>query len=139
LPTLSARFPGESATLSNKAAGQPLEGDWRGCAWSPEQAKTDSPMSHKHINLLRTIFQDPISGNIHWREIESLLNHVGATIEPSHGARFRVVLNGIEGFLHYPHHGSTCSKQDIKLLREYLAHAGVTPSLYEQHKDGSAH
>jgi len=89
-------------------------------------------MSHKHLNLLRTIFQDPISGNIHWREVESLLTHLGATIEPSHGARFRVVLNRTEGFLHLPHHGSTCSKQDIKLLREYLAHAGMSPSAYEE-------
>ena len=39
-------------------------------------------MSHKHEQLLRTIFHDPISANIHWREIESLLNHVGAQIEP---------------------------------------------------------
>jgi len=88
-------------------------------------------MSHKHAHLLRAIFQDPISSNTHWREIESLLHHLGATIEPSHGARFRVVLNKAEGFLHYPHHGSACSKQDLKLLREFLAQAGVTPSTYE--------
>lgn len=88
-------------------------------------------MSHKHAHQLRTIFQDPIGNNIHWREIESLLHHLGATIEPSHGARFRVVLNKAEGFLHYPHHGSTCSRQDIKLLRDFLAHAGVTPSTYQ--------
>ena len=62
-------------------------------------------MSH-HLNLLRTIFQDPVSGNIHWREIESLLHHLGATVEPSHGARFRVVLNNVEGILHHPHHNS---------------------------------
>lgn len=90
-------------------------------------------MSHKHINLLRTIFQDPISANIHWREVESLLTHLGATIEPAHGARFRVVLNRMEGFLHHPHHGSECGRQDIKQLREFLAHAGVTPSTYEAH------
>ena len=36
-------------------------------------------MSHKHENLLRAIFHDPVSGNIQWREIESLLNHLGAS------------------------------------------------------------
>ena len=46
-------------------------------------------MSHKHEQLLRTIFHDPISGNIHWREIESLLQHLGAEIEPLSGARAR--------------------------------------------------
>ena len=90
-------------------------------------------MSH-HLNLLRTIFQDPVSGNIHWREIESLLHHLGATVEPSHGARFRVVLNNIEGILHHPHHSSICTKQDIKQLREYLVQAGVSPSLAESEK-----
>ena len=87
-------------------------------------------MSH-HINLLRTIFQGPVSGNIHWREIESLLHHLGATVEPSHGARFRVVLNHVEGILH---HSSVCTKQDIKQLREYLVQAGVSPSLSESEK-----
>lgn len=40
-------------------------------------------MSHKHAHLMRSIFQDPPSANIHWREIESLLHHLGADIEPS--------------------------------------------------------
>lgn len=93
-------------------------------------------MSHKHLHLLRAIFQDPVSGNIHWREVESLLTHLGATIEPAHGARFRVVLNRVEAYLHHPHHGSVCAKQDIKQLREYLAHAGVSPSAYEAAERG---
>ena len=87
-------------------------------------------MSHKHQHLLHAIFQDPPGANLHWREVESLLIHLGATVEPAHGARFRVVLNRVEGFLHHPHNGSTCSRQDIKHLREILAQAGVSPSSY---------
>ena len=49
-------------------------------------------VSHKHEQLLRTIFHDPISGNIHWREIESLLGHLSADIEQLSGARMRVKL-----------------------------------------------
>ena len=92
-------------------------------------------MSHKHLNLLRTIFQDPLSSNIHWREVESLLNHLGAAVEPTHGARFRVMLNRVEVCLHHPHHGNVCDKQTIKVLREFLGHAGVTLSQYEAGKD----
>lgn len=88
-------------------------------------------MSHKHAHLLRTIFHDPVSANIHWREVESLLNHLGAQVESAHGARFRVVLNRVEAFLHHPHHSNVCTKQDIKNLREFLAHAGISPSAYE--------
>lgn len=88
-------------------------------------------MSHKHENLLRTLFRDPVSGNIHWREIESLLNHLGAAVEPLSGARIRVVLNGVEGILHRPHHSSVLDRALVKQIREYLAHARVTPSIYE--------
>jgi hypothetical protein len=88
-------------------------------------------MSHKHEHLLQTIFQDPISANIHWRDIESLLKHVGAEIESLAGARIRVKLNGAEGILHRPHHGNTLDKSAVRHLREYLAHARMTPSQYE--------
>lgn len=89
-------------------------------------------MSHKHINLLHAIFHDPVSGNIHWREIESLLHHLGASVVPAHGARFHVTLNGIEDLLHHPHQSSVCDKIMIKHLREFFSRAGVTPSSYEK-------
>lgn len=89
-------------------------------------------MSHKHTaQLLRSLFHDPAPANLHWREVESLLNHLGAEISPAHGARFRVVLNGQEGFLHHPHHGNTLDRLGVKTLREFLARAGVTPSSLE--------
>lgn len=90
-------------------------------------------MSH-HLSLLRTIFQDPISGNIHWREIESLLHHLGATIEPAGGSRFHVLLHQREVFLHHPHHGGACNKQEIKHLREFLTQAGISLSTYEEQR-----
>lgn len=89
-------------------------------------------MSHKHLNVLTAIFREPVSANVSWREVESLLNHLGATIEPVHGARFRVHLNRREFFIHHPHHGSEFGKSEIKGLREALASAGVTPSRYEE-------
>ncbi|MCK6405252.1 MAG: type II toxin-antitoxin system HicA family toxin [Rhodocyclaceae bacterium] len=89
-------------------------------------------MSHKHRNLLQAIYQDPIPANIQWREVESLLHHLGADVEPNHGARFRVVLNKREFFLHHPHHSNEFSKQEIKHLREGLASAGMTLSAYDE-------
>ncbi len=94
-------------------------------------------MSHKHENLIQSIFRDPISANIHWREVESLLNHLDAHIEQLTGARLRVKLNGYEDVLHRPHGGSTLGRQDVKNLREFLGRAKVTPSLYEAMKDKS--
>ena len=83
-------------------------------------------MGHKHTNLLRSILQDAPGANTHWREIEAMLHHVGAEIEPSHGARFKVTLNGVTDFLHHPHHSSVCSRDLIKHLRDFLTHAGVS-------------
>lgn len=92
-------------------------------------------MSHKHEQLLTTIFHDPISGNIHWREVESLLGHLGAHIEPLSGARIRVTLGRAEGILHRPHHGNTLDRHGVQHLREFLARGGATPSQYaEAHK-----
>jgi hypothetical protein len=85
-------------------------------------------MSHKHDKLLSAVFHDPLSANIHWREIESLLHHHGATITPAHGARFHVTLGEHECFLHHPHQSSVCDKNLIKYLREFLSRAGIHPS-----------
>ena len=93
-------------------------------------------MSHKHAHLMRSIFQDPPSANIHWREVESLLNHLGFTVEPAHGARFKITMNRVEAFLHHPHNSSTCSRTDIKQLREVLTHAGITLAAYETRSGG---
>jgi len=38
-------------------------------------------MSRHHANLIRSIFHDPPSGDLHWREIEALLKHIGASAE----------------------------------------------------------
>lgn len=68
-------------------------------------------MSHKHSYLLEAIYHDPPSANIHWREIESLLAHVGATVESVHGAR--LAAGTAWSCLHHPHNSSTCPRQEI--------------------------
>ena len=81
-------------------------------------------MSHKHANLLREIFHDPINTNIHWREVESLLKHLGADTESLSGARIRVRLGHAEGILHRPHHGgNTLDRSSVQHLRELLGAA----------------
>ena len=88
-------------------------------------------MSHKHAQLLRAIFQPTGSANIHWRELESLLNHLGASVEPSRGTRFQVTLNGVTDYLNHPHHNNECTRDLVKHVRDFLLHAGVTLAAYE--------
>lgn len=82
-------------------------------------------MSHKHDTLLRSILQDAPGMNIHWREVESLLNHLGARLEPANGARFKVTLNEVTDFLHHPHHSNVCTRDHIKHLKGFLIQARV--------------
>jgi hypothetical protein len=82
-------------------------------------------MSHKHDNLLRAILTEAPGTNIHWREIESLLGHLGAHVEPANGARFKVTLNEVTDFLHHPHHSSVCTRDHIKHLKNFLTQARV--------------
>jgi hypothetical protein len=89
-------------------------------------------MSSHHAKLIRLIFSDPPSHNVHWRDVESLLRHVGAEVEPLSGARIKVSKERVEAILHRPHHHNhELDKQGLMHLREFLARAGVTPSLYE--------
>jgi hypothetical protein len=88
-------------------------------------------MSSKHTHLLQTIFNDPVSTGIQWREIESLLKHLGAETEALAGTRVRVKLNGAEGSLHRPHKGGTLDRSSVLHLREFLSRAQSTPSQYE--------
>jgi hypothetical protein len=92
-------------------------------------------MSHKQQRVLDAVFQEPVSANIHWRDVESLLHHLGATIESMHGARMRVILNGIEATLHRPHHSGVCDKHEVRHLRDFLTAAGVSAS---SNKSGDA-
>ena len=82
-------------------------------------------MGHKQQRLLEAISKGHVSANIHWREVESLLKFLGTEFHESHGARLRVVLNGIEETLHRPHHGATLTKQDVHSLRQFLTTAGI--------------
>lgn len=89
-------------------------------------------MSSHHAKLIRQIFQDPPSHNIHWRDVESLLHHVGAEVESLSGARIRATKGRVEAILHRPHHhGNELDKEGLMHLRGFLARAGVTPSQYE--------
>ena len=94
-------------------------------------------MSSHHVKLLRLIFQDPPSHSVHWRDVESLLLHVGAAVESLSGARVRVTMGRTEAILHRPHHhGNELDKHGLLHLREFLARSGVTPSQYEAGQGG---
>lgn len=95
-------------------------------------------MSRHHENLIRSIFHDPPSRNLHWRDVESLLRHVGASVDSISGARVRVHLDRHEAILHRPHHGNTLDASSLLNVRGFLARIGQTPSMVAERKHGDA-
>lgn len=87
-------------------------------------------MSRHHTQLLRALFHDPPPHNLHWRDVESLLRHVGASVEPVSGSRVKVKIGHAEDILHRPH-GDEVDRQCVLHVRAFLGRAGVTPAAFE--------
>ncbi|BDI05787.1 type II toxin-antitoxin system HicA family toxin [Sphaerotilus microaerophilus] len=94
-------------------------------------------MSKHHATLIRALFHDPPAHNLHWRDIEALLRHVGAEMEPITGNRVRVTLNGMEDVLHRPH-GNEVDRHSVQHIRAFLGRSGVTPAAYEGVGEGGS-
>jgi len=84
-------------------------------------------MAKKHQKTLEAIFADPVRSNIAWREIESLLESVGAEISEGEGSRVRIALNGVRAVFHRPHPQKETDKGAVRSMRRFLNEAGVTP------------
>ena len=60
-------------------------------------------MKRKHLKTLEAIFSHPLPGNIPWRDIETMLGGMGATISEREGSRVAIVLFGQVQVFHRPH------------------------------------
>lgn len=84
-------------------------------------------MGPKHRNTLRSVFEDPVKSNIPWRNIEAMLQALGAEITEGAGSRVRIALNGVRAVFHRPHPQKETDKGAVKSVRRFLIEAGVTP------------
>ncbi|MCK5647810.1 MAG: type II toxin-antitoxin system HicA family toxin [Gammaproteobacteria bacterium] len=82
-------------------------------------------MSKKHQKVLSAIFSDHLSSNIHWKEIESLLNHLGAEFREGPGSSLITIINGVEFSMHRSHHKTTMSKSSLHQLRKFLESVNI--------------
>lgn len=84
-------------------------------------------MRGKHQETLRQIFSDPVSGSIKWRDIEALLDALGAKVTEGRGSRVRFVLNNETLLVHRPHPLPDTKRWAVRAVREFLVNAGVKP------------
>ncbi|TAK11637.1 MAG: type II toxin-antitoxin system HicA family toxin [Anaerolineae bacterium] len=82
-------------------------------------------MNARHRRTLERIFTDPVPANISWKEIENLLDALGAEITEGRGSRVRVALNGIRAVFHRPHPQKETDKGAVKSVRRFLTTAGI--------------
>ena len=84
-----------------------------------------SKLNKKQKNTLEKIFKNPISSNVLWSDIETLLLALGAEISEGRGSRVRIYLNGIRAVFHRPHPKKEKDKGALKSMRRFLETAGV--------------
>jgi hypothetical protein len=83
-------------------------------------------LNHHHRVTLEKIFRHPLSGNVEWRQVRSLLEAVATTTQEPNG-RVRVELGGETQVLQPPD-GKDVDQQLIVDLRRMLTNAGLEPS-----------
>lgn len=60
-------------------------------------------MNKRHRRTLDVIFAHPISGNIKWKNVESLLRNLSADLTERSGSRVALSLNNCIAMFHRPH------------------------------------
>jgi hypothetical protein len=82
-------------------------------------------MNHKHRTTLHALFAHPISGNIAFKDVKSVLEELGADISRGGHSHLAVKLNGHTHNFHDTVH--SLSKDAVTELRKFLELAGVDP------------
>ena len=84
-------------------------------------------MNSKHRRVLEAVFSDPVSGAIHWDDIEALLVAAGASVIEGRGSRVRFVCGGEVESFHRPHPAKEAKRYQVRAAREFLERIGVKP------------
>jgi hypothetical protein len=79
-----------------------------------------------HQRTLEMVFEHPMSHNIEWRNIVSLLESIGTVVEGTHDA-LHVTVNDETVVLRRPKHKDIPEEQ-LMQLRHFLRRAGVEPA-----------
>ncbi|MFN8126961.1 MAG: hypothetical protein U0R64_10700 [Candidatus Nanopelagicales bacterium] len=92
-----------------------------------DQAKGTEPrhLNNHHMDTLTSIFGHPVSHNITWQSVLSLLEAVG-DVDEEHDGKFRVRIGDETEVFERPRHKDIDTQQVVD-LRRMLRNAGFTP------------
>ena len=74
---------------------------------------------------LDAIFARPVPSNIAWKDIEALLEALGAELSEGSGSRLRIAFNGRKAVFHRPHPRKETDKGAVVSMKRFLTEAGV--------------
>ena len=84
-------------------------------------------MNSKHRKTLKTIFSDPVNGNLSWDQIEALLVAIGCKIVEGSGSSVTFEKEGKRAYFHRPHPQREALIYRVKAVREFLIKLEIKP------------
>ena len=85
------------------------------------------PVNSKQRSTLASIYTDPVSSFIAWKDIESLFNSLGVQVIEGNGSRVRFHKNGTIASFHRPHPKKEAKPYQVRDARTFLKQLGVEP------------
>jgi hypothetical protein len=83
-------------------------------------------MNHRHRKVLHALFAHPVSANISFKDVESLLSELGGEVGHTGHGKLKVELNGHSAaFSTAPH---SLPKEEVAQVRKFIAAAGIDPA-----------
>lgn len=85
-------------------------------------------MNHRHRKVLHQLFAHPISANIDFNDVQSVLKELGAEVEDRSGARIAVTMKGHTVLFHHANH--SVPKEEVQQIRRFLIDCGIAPEQF---------
>jgi hypothetical protein len=96
---------------------------------------SSSSLTGSHLRTYNTIFQHPVSHNLEWRAVRSLMGRLGDVTEELNG-NLKVMRNGQTLVLH-PHHTKDVAEvEELMTLRHFIEKSEGSPAATDE---GDAH
>jgi hypothetical protein len=119
-------FSGSSSpnglALDEPQCGKPVKAEMTNSD-SNSVARTLSCMTGAHRRTIDAIFRHPSAHNLEWRDVASLIGHIGDARQQGNN-EFVFTVAGKQLLMHKPHTKDMTSP-DVAAVRQFLMHAGV--------------
>ncbi len=84
-------------------------------------------MNSKQKRTITSIFNNPVSSSISWKEIESLFIALDVDVIEGRGSRVRFHKDGVVGSFHRPHPKKEAKPYQVRDARTFLKQIGIEP------------